>query len=270
VATKTIGLIGGGNMGEALLRGLLAARLVPPGSVLVSEPDRARRERLVRGLRVRAARGNAELARAADVVVLAVKPALVAAVLAEIAPAVSRRTLLVSVAAGVTLDAVAAALGAPARLVRAMPNTPALVGAGATAVAWGPRVSAADRRLVLRLFGAAGRVAEVPEPLLDAVTGLSGSGPAYVFTVIQALADGGVREGLPRAVALELAAQTVFGAAKMVLETGASPVALRDQVASPGGTTIRGIAVLDERGVAGALMAAVEAAARRSRELSRA
>ena len=269
MATKTIGFIGGGNMGEALARGILAARVVPASSVRVSEPDRARRDRLVRTLRVRAAAGNEALVRASDVVVLAVKPALVPRVLAECAPAAGRGKLFVSVAAGVPLAAIGAGLKAAVRLVRVMPNTPALVGAGATAVAWGPRVTAADRALVRRLFAAMGRVVEVDESLLDAVTGLSGSGPAYVFTIIQALADGGVREGLPRAVALELAAQTVYGAAKMVLETGASPIALRDQVASPGGTTIRGIAVLEERGLAGALMAAVAAGAARSRELAK-
>ncbi len=187
-------------------------------------------------------------------------------VLAEIAPAAGRAKLVISIAAGVTLGSLAAAL--KARLVRTMPNTPALVGEGATAIAWGRGVTKADKALVGKLFGAVGTTVEVPESLMDAVTGLSGSGPAYVFTVIQALADGGVQAGLPRATALQLAEQSVTGAAQMVLATGTHPLQLRDQVASPGGTTIRGIAELETRGVSGAFMAAVRAAAARSKELS--
>jgi pyrroline-5-carboxylate reductase len=250
MAANVIGFIGGGNMGEALIRGILRAKLFRPQQVLLSEPDRPRRDRLVRALRVRRAAGNLDLARRARCVVLAVKPQLVPAVLAEIAPAAGRTTLLVSIAAGVPLALLAAHLK------------------GATAISWGRGVTAADRKLVRRLFDAVGITAEVGEGLMDAVTGLSGSGPAYVFTAIQGLADGGVQAGLPRATALLLAAQTVLGSARMVLETGAHPHQLRDRVASPGGTTIRGIAELEERGVAGAFMAAVGAAAARSRELS--
>jgi pyrroline-5-carboxylate reductase len=261
-----IGFVGAGNMGEALIRGLVGGKVVRPADLWVSEPDAARRSRLVKGYRVRAAEGNADLARRCGVIVLAVKPQLVPAVLAEIAPVAGRGKLVVSLAAGVSLAALEKAL--KARLVRTMPNTPALVGEGATAIAWGRGVTAADKRLVLRLFGSVGTTVEVAEGLMDAVTGLSGSGPAYVFTVIQALADGGVQAGLPRAVALQLAAQTALGAAQMVLATGAHPHQLRDQVASPGGTTIRGIAELEERGVPGAFMAAVRAAALRSKELS--
>jgi len=262
----TIGFIGAGNMGEALIRGLVGGKVVRPADLWVSELDAARRARLVKGYRVRAAADNADLARRCGVIVLAVKPQLVGAVLAGIAPAAGRAKLVVSVAAGVTLGAIEGAL--KARVVRTMPNTPALVGEGATAIAWGRGVTAADKKLVRRLFGAVGTTVEVAEGLMDAVTGLSGSGPAYVFTVIQALADGGVQAGLPRGIALQLAAQTVLGAAQMVLATGAHPHQLRDQVASPGGTTIRGIAELEERGVPGAFMAAVRAAAARSRELS--
>jgi pyrroline-5-carboxylate reductase len=262
----TIGFIGAGNMGEALIRGLVGGKVVRPADLWVSDPDAARRARLAKGYRVRAAADNADLARRSDVIVIAVKPQLVGAVLAGIAPAAGRGKLIVSIAAGVPLAVIEAAV--KARVVRAMPNTPALVGEGATAIAWGRGVTVADKNLVRKLFGAVGTIVEVAEGLMDAVTGLSGSGPAYVFTVIQGLADGGVQAGLPRVIALQLAAQTVLGAAQMVLATGVHPHQLRDQVASPGGTTIRGIAELEERGVPGALMAAVRAAAARSKELS--
>jgi pyrroline-5-carboxylate reductase len=262
----TIGFVGAGNMGEALIRGLVGGKVVRPSDLWISEPDAARRARLVKQYGVRAAAGNADLVGRCAVTVLAVKPQLLPAVLADIAPVAGRGKLVISIAAGVTLASLDGAL--QARLVRTMPNTPALVGEGATAVAWGRGVTAADRALVLKLFGAVGTAVEVPESLMDAVTGLSGSGPAYVFTVIQALADGGVLAGLPRATALQLAAQTVLGAAQMVLATGAHPLQLRDQVASPGGTTIRGIAELEERAVGGAFIAAVRAAAARSKELS--
>jgi pyrroline-5-carboxylate reductase len=261
-----IGFIGAGNMGEALIRGLVGGDVIRPSDLVISEPDVARRVQLVKAYRVKAAAGSAELARRCAVIVLAVKPQQVPGVLAEIAPAVGRAKLVISIAAGVTLASLERAL--QARLVRTMPNTPALVGEGATAIAWGRGVKAADKALVGRLFGAVGTTVEVPESLMDAVTGLSGSGPAFVFTVIQALADGGVLAGLPRATALQLAAQTVLGAGQLVLATGAHPLQLRDQVASPGGTTIRGIAELEERGVSGAFIAAVRAAAARSRELS--
>jgi len=261
-----IGFVGAGNMGEALIRGLVGGKVVRPSNLWISEPDAARRARLVKSYRVRAAKDNADLARRCDVILLAVKPQLLPAVLAAIAPVAGRAKLVVSIAAGVTLGSLEAAL--KARLVRTMPNTPALVGEGATAIAWGRGITAADKALIGKLFGAVGTTVEIPEGLMDAVTGLSGSGPAYVFTVIQALADGGVQAGLPRATALLLAAQTVLGAAQMVLATGAHPLQLRDQVASPGGTTISGIAELEERGVHGALMAAVRAATARSKELS--
>jgi pyrroline-5-carboxylate reductase len=261
-----IGFVGAGNMGEALIRGLVGGKVVRPAELWISEPDAARRSRLTRGYRVRAAADNGDLARRCGVIMLAVKSQLIGGVLAEIAPSAGRGKLVISIAAGVPLSTLEKAL--TARLVRTMPNTPALVGEGVTAIAWGRGATAADKRLVRKLFGAVGTTAEVPEGLMDAVTGLSGSGPAYIFTVIQALADGGVQAGLPRATALQLAAQTTLGAAQMVLATGAHPHQLRDQVASPGGTTIRGIAELEERGVPGALMAAVRAAAARSKELS--
>lgn len=265
---KKIGFIGAGNMGEALIRGLIGAGVVQAGDILIREQDRERAAELRKSCRVRSAESAAALAEKADVLFLAVKPRQVEAVLEEIGPLLDRSRLLISVAAGISLSRIESHLASSPRLVRAMPNTPALVGEGATAISCGRLVTAADRRFLKKVFGAVGRVVEVGEDLMDAVTGLSGSGPAYVFTMIEALADGGVQAGLPRGTALELAAQTVLGAARMVLETGRHPSLLRDQVASPGGTTIQGIAALEALGFRSAVMTAVEAAADRSRELS--
>jgi pyrroline-5-carboxylate reductase len=268
VQKKKIGFIGAGNMGEALVKGLLSAGMIGPRSVLISDPSRKRAADLVRAYGVKKVSGNAALVSGADIVVLAVKPEKVNSVLKEVGAVLDRSKLLISVAAGVSLFQIESRLKTPVRLVRAMPNTPALVGEGATAVCYGHTVTAADRKLVMRVFGSVGRAVELEESLMDAVTGLSGSGPAYVFSLIQGMADGGVREGLPRATALELAAQTVLGSARMVLETGKHPLQLRDQVASPGGTTIQGIGVLQETGFEGMVMEAVRAATERSRQLS--
>jgi pyrroline-5-carboxylate reductase len=265
---KKIGFIGAGNMGEALVKGLLSAGMFSPGSVLISDSNSKRAGELVKAYRVRRAADNADLVLKADVIFFAVKPAQVNRVLKEVGAHLDRSKLLISVAAGVSLFQIESRLKSPVRLVRAMPNTPALVGEGATAVCYGHTVRAADRKLVKRVFGAVGRAVELEESLMDAVTGLSGSGPAYVFSLIQGMADGGVREGLPRETALELAAQTVLGSARMVLETGKHPLQLRDQVASPGGTTIQGIGVLQETGFEGMVMEAVRAATERSRQLS--
>jgi pyrroline-5-carboxylate reductase len=268
VERKKIGFIGAGNMGEALIRGLIEARVVAAKDIAFSEPGKERAALVRKVLRVRPASDNIDLVRKADVVFLSVKPQVINRVLREIGPSLDRKKLLISIAAGVSLTQIESRLRNPVRLVRAMPNTPSLVGEGATAVSYGQMVTAADRKFIMRVFGAVGRAVEVDEGLMDAVTGLSGSGPAYVFSLIQGMADGGVKEGLPRAMALELAAQTVLGAARMVLETGKHPLQLRDQVASPGGTTIHGIAVLEERGFVGAVTAAVSEAAERSRRLS--
>jgi len=268
VEKKKIGFIGAGNMGEALIKGLLEGRVATAKGIYVSEPNRERAEKIKKRYRVRVEKNGAAVVGKADVIFVAVKPRQINAVLREIGPVLDRGKLLVSVAAGISLFQIESRLRSPVRLVRAMPNTPALVGEGATAVCYGHMTTAADRRFITKVFGSVGRAVEVEEDLMDAVTGLSGSGPAYVFTMIQALADGGVQAGLTRSMALELAAQTVLGAARMVLETGRHPLQLRDEVASPGGTTIEGIAVLEGLGFKGAVMAAVEAAAERSRELS--
>ena len=210
---------------------------------------------------------NAEVAKFANVLILATKPDQVPAALADISHAFTKSHLLVSIAAGVKLAKLEAALPAGARVIRVMPNTPALVSAGASAFALGKSATAADGELAKKLLFAVGIAFQVKESLLDAVTGLSGSGPAYVYQFIEALSDGGVASGLPRDVATKLAAQTVRGAAKMVLETGQHPGALKDQVTSPGGTTIEGLHELEKGRLRAIVMSAVRAATEKSKKL---
>ena len=266
---KKVGFLGAGNMGEALIRGMLQAGLVPVGSIFASDPQRERLAHIARQYAIRAVEHNQDLVRDADVVVLAVKPQIMATVLAEIAPAVDARTLCISVAAGVPTGTIRSHLGRPVRLIRVMPNTPALVLEGVTAIARADGLEPGDLEIALELFGAVGKAVVLEEDALDAVTGLSGSGPAYVAIVIESLADGGVKMGLDRATAMTLAAQTVLGSAKLILETGAHPGQLKDMVSSPGGTTIAGIAALEEGGVRRTFINAVERATLRSRELGR-
>jgi len=262
-----IGFLGAGQMATALAKGWATAGLLDLTHSLASDPYPAAREKFQATTGIRATNSNAEVIAAADVLVLAVKPQMMNAVLPEAAATISAKHLVVSIAAGITLKQLAELLGSDTRLVRVMPNTPCLVGASATGYSVGPKATAADGELVGKLFRSVGNAFAVPENLLDAVTGLSGSGPAYVYVMIEALADGGVRVGLPRDIALSLAAQTVFGAAKMVLETVSHPAALKDAVASPGGTTIAGLHALERAGFRAGLMDAVEAAAKRATEL---
>lgn len=265
-----IGFLGGGAMGEALAAGVLAAG-ARQASVRAADPDPARCKALEQTLGIEAGADNAAVVDASDLVVLAVKPGLVGSVLAGLGgpgtPELAR-PLWVSIAAGVPLSTFAAGLPAGARVVRAMPNTPALVRAGATAFVASEACTAQDRALASALFEAVGIAWEAPsESLLDAVTGLSGSGPAYVFVLLEALADAGVRMGLPRDAAGRLATQTVLGAAQLAQQSGRHPAALKDQVTSPGGTTIAGLERLEAGGFRAALYEAVAAATRRSREL---
>jgi pyrroline-5-carboxylate reductase len=264
---KKVGFLGAGNMGEAMIKGLVQAGLVPPETISATDVRTERLDQIARQYGVRAAASNVSLVRESDVVILAVKPQIMSAVLKEIAPAVDRHQLLISIAAGVATRALREHLGKPARLIRVMPNTPALVLEGVTAIARADGLDAGDLETAQELFGAVGRVVVLDEGALDAVTGLSGSGPAYVAIVIESLADGGVMMGLDRATAMTLAAQTVLGSAKLILETGAHPGQLKDMVASPGGTTIAGIAALEEGAVRRTFMLAVERATQRSREL---
>jgi len=264
---RTVGFLGAGNMGEALIKGLLAAKLVPADAIFATDVRPERLKELDRQYGIQVTSDNADLVRRADIVILAVKPQIMDAVATEIAPAVTRRKLLISIAAGVATEKIRARLPRDSRLIRVMPNTPALVLEGATAIAKADGLEPGDLDIAREIFGAVGRVVVLGEEMIDAVTGLSGSGPAYVAIVIESLADGGVRMGLDRATAMTLATQTVLGAAKLLLETGLHPGALKDMVSSPGGTTIAGIAALEEGGLRTTFIKAVERATQRSREL---
>lgn len=263
-----IGLIGGGAMGGALATGLVKSGRVPAGALLVSDVNVRCLRNLEETLGIRAFQDNEPVAGEADVVILAVKPDVVVPVLQSIGSLLRPEQTLISIAAGVPLVRLEKNIPGPVPVVRVMPNTPCLVGAGASAYALGSNAGPRDAARAEAVFSSVGRVVAVKEALLDAVTGLSGSGPAYIYLVIEALADGGVRMGLPRDVALVLAAQTVLGAAKMVLETGEHPAQLKDRVTTPAGTTAAGLFVLEDRSVRAALAEAIRAAAARSRELS--
>lgn len=263
------GFIGSGRMATALARGLIASGSAAPGSIRASDPLEPARRAFVEATGAAALESNRELAVGSDILVLAVKPQGLGVVLAELGPEITDEHLVVSICAGATLKTLEAGLGPAGRLVRVMPNTPALLGAGASGYCLGRRTTPRDEEIVRACLESVGRCVRVPESLLDAVTGLSGSGPAFVYVMIEALADGGVRVGLPRDVALTLAAQTVLGSARMVLETGLHPGVLKDQVASPGGTTIAGLHALERGGLRAALIDAVEAAANRAAELGR-
>lgn len=255
-------------MAEAVIKGLLRQGIVSPEQILVSEPRQERMHFLAATYRVNVRPDNLAAVRKADVIVLAVKPQVMVGVLEEIAPAVTPRHLVISLAAGISTSVLASSLGSAPRLVRAMPNTPAQIGEGAIAVCPGGSARPEDLALAKDLFGAVGKAFVVDEKLMDAVTGLSGSGPAYVFLIIEALTDAGVKVGLPRDLAQALTLQTLVGAARMAIETGEHPGKLKDLVTSPGGTTIAALHVLEEKGLRGALINAVVAATNRSRELS--
>jgi pyrroline-5-carboxylate reductase len=255
-------------MATALGRGFVRSGLLAPSSIIASDPiewARATFEREVPGSSV--VERNHSVVDRADVVLLAVKPQKMSEVLADIESALPPAALVVSIAAGMPLGRLAAALPPRQRVIRVMPNTPCLIGQGASAYSRGEFATAEDAELVAQLLSAVGAAFEVPEGMLDAVTGLSGSGPAFVYSMIEALAAGGTAAGLPAELAGELAARTAAGAAQMVLVTGQAPAALREQVTSPGGTTLAGLAVLSERGFADAVSGAVSAATRRSVEL---
>lgn len=266
-AKLTIGFLGAGKMATALARGLIRAKLVEPANVFASDPTAASRAAFAKETGGQAVASNIEVVKSVQVILLAVKPDQVAPVLREVNEVFSARHLLISIAAGVSLAKMEAALSAGARVIRVMPNTPALVGESASAFALGKSATPADGDLAQKLFSAVGVALPVKESLLDAVTGLSGSGPAYVYQFIEALSDGGVAAGLPREVAMKLAAQTVLGGAKMVLETGLHPGALKDQVTSPGGTTIEGVHELEQGRLRGTVMNAVRAATDKSKQL---
>ena len=264
---KTLVIVGGGKMGEALLGGLLASGHMPAANLLVVEPDRQRAAAVETsfGVATAAGLGACELSMSTHDALIAVKPAIVAAVCGELAGRVHR---VLSIAAGVTTATIEAALATDTPVVRSMPNTPALVGAGASAVAAGRYASSDDLDWAAGILGAVGLVERVDERLLDAVTGLSGSGPAYVFLVAEALVDGAVAQGLPRNVAVALAHQTIAGAGRLLVQSGDQAATLRANVTSPGGTTAAGLRALESAGVRSAFIEAVAAATRRAQELA--
>lgn len=264
-----IGFLGAGKMATALAKGFVRAELTAPREMIASDPSDAARKSFAAETDAKVTASNDAVAKFADVLIVAVKPDQVAGVLAEVNEPLKgkKNYLLLSIAAGVTIAKLEAALPAGARVIRVMPNTPALIGESASAYATGKNATTSDGELAKKLLSAVGMAFQVKESLLDAVTGLSGSGPAYVYQFIEALSDGGVASGLPRDIATRLAAQTVAGAARMVLQTGQHPGALKDQVTSPGGTTIEGLHELEKGKLRATVMSAVRAATEKSKKL---
>jgi len=264
---KKVGIIGGGKMGGVLLQGMISRGLQAPGDIVVADVDENRLQELRTSLLVKTTPHPREAVKKADIIIIAVKPQNMADVLKEINGALTPAKLIISIAAGISTPFIAERLKKGARIIRTMPNTPALVGEGITALSAGQNVSDTDMALAREIFEAVGLTVVVKEDLMDAVTGLSGSGPAYVFTIIEALADGGVQMGLGRDIAVKLAAQTLLGSARLALAGDRHTGQLKDMVTSPGGTTIAGIRALEDGGLRGTLMAAVEAATLRSKAL---
>jgi len=266
---KKLGFIGAGNMAGALIRGLLRDDRYDAADLWVSDPVDAQLRRLKRMHKVEGTRDNRELVRGSQTIILAVKPQAMAAVLEEIRTEATPKKLFISIAAGFPLRRLEAGLGGQARVVRVMPNTPALVGRGIAVAVAGSKATPADLKLTLKLFKAVGEAVSITgEDLLDAVTALSGSGPAFVYVFAESLIEGGVRGGLPQGLAAQLAYATLAGGAAMLSESGLSARELREMVTSPGGATLAGLAALDTHHFREALIAAVEAATRRARELA--
>jgi len=266
--SKQIGFIGSGNMGEALVGGIIASDSSSPENIICSDASKERLEFMKETYGVRTTPDNPEVASLSDIVIYAVKPQIIATVLRETADNLDMSKLIISIAAGIPMAAIEIALGKKLRLIRVMPNVAALVREGAAAIASGKHALEEDIELAMLIFNSVGRSIFLKENyLMDAVTGLSGSGPAYIFLIIDALADAGVKVGLSRKDSIALATQTVLGSAKMLLETGAHPGQLKDMVTSPGGTAIAGLHNLEKGGIRTTLINAVEAATNRSKEL---
>lgn len=262
-----IGLIGLGNMAKAIIGGMLQNEMVKPEDIIGSAKTSKTLEAVQKQFGIQVRESNLAVAKEAEVLVLAVKPQFMGEVIEEIKDSVEPDTLVISIAAGKTLDWIGQAFGRKVKLVRCMPNTPALVGEGCTGVCVNDEVSEEEAAYSIRLMESFGKASLVPERLMDAVGAVSGSSPAYVFMFIEAMADAAVAAGMPRTQAYEFAAQAVYGSAKLVLESGMHPGALKDMVCSPGGTTIEGVRVLEEKGMRGAVMDALLATVEKSKKL---
>ena len=264
---KKLAVIGGGKMGEVIISGIISQKLLPGRDITVTDKIKKRLQELKESYGVSITDKNSRAVKSADVIILAIKPQDMEGVLHELRPATDNSKLVVSIAAGIPTEFMEGCLPEGTRVIRVMPNTPAMIGEGATALTGGRNASEKDLDLACFIFGILGITVVVKEELMDAVTGLSGSGPAYGFVIIEALADAGVRMGLNRDIALKLAAQIMLGAAKLCLQGDKHPAQLKDMVTSPGGTTIAGLKALEDGKIRADLMAAVEAATLRSREL---
>lgn len=268
MSEKMIGFIGGGNMASAIIGGLLSSGLSDREHVIASDKSEASVERLKESFGIRACSENTEVSSAADILFLAVKPDVFKLVIPEIRDSLKKEAVVVSIAAGQSIAKVEAAFERPVKLIRVIPNTPALVGASMSALCRNELVTEEELEVVYKLFCSFGEAEVIPEKLMDAVVGISGSSPAYVYMIIEAMADAAVADGMPRAQAYKFAAQAVLGSAKMVLETGKHPGELKDMVCSPGGTTIEAVAVLEKMGLRSAVIEGQRACVRKSREMS--
>lgn len=266
---KRLCILGTGNMGDALLSGILSAGLYKKGDIVVSDISEDRLAGARSKFGIETTKDNIDACTSSGFIIIAVKPGAVKSLLEEISGAIDKSNVIVSIAAGVSIIRIREWLDKDVPIIRVMPNTPVVVKEGITAISPGPGVKDADLSVIKKVFGAVGKTIVINEEHLNAVTGLSGSGPAYIFTIIEALSDGGVKAGLPRSTATLLAAQTVLGAAKMVLETGEHTGSLRDKVTSPGGTTIEGLYMLESAGIRAALISAVEHATKRAIEIEK-
>jgi pyrroline-5-carboxylate reductase len=266
--SKELGIIGTGKIGSALLRRLISTKTIDRNKIIIFDIDENKRDKMSKECEVEIAKDNKELVRSSKYILIAVIPQVIDSVLKEIEPIVSNEQVIISIAAGVSFNHINKFINPAVGLVRIMTNTPALVGAAATAIAHNENIKDYQLEFVKELFSAVGMVVELEERHMDAVTGLSGSGPAYIFIIIEALADGGVKMGLPRNTSLKLAAQTLLGSAKLLLETDIHPAALKDMVATPGGTTITAIHELESAKIRATLIRAVEAATLKSKSLN--
>jgi pyrroline-5-carboxylate reductase len=265
---KKIAIIGGGKMGSIIAQGLIDHKIIPRKDIVITDIDAARIDSLRSNIKLKVSNNNEKTAKNADIIILAIKPQNMAATLKEISSVIDKSKLVISIAAGITTNFIENSLSKGVRVVRVMPNTPALVGEGAAAVAGGSCSKSNDVKVTRAIFNAVGISVEVEEKLMDAVTGLSGSGPAYFFLIIEALIDAGLKTGLSRDLSRQLAAQTMLGAARLCLQSDKEPAQLREMVTSPGGTTAAGLKVMEEKNIRAIIIAAVEAATQRSKELA--